>query len=141
MNLEDLCAYITQPEMKKTKKKGQEERESNGSGYPSGLILHSPLASGIRVLRPSWSWWPSSLDIFPVAKAARKVWGGGTKCLVIHGTTDDVVPFGNGKAVYDALPKESRSEPLWIEGVGHCDLEGKREYLPRLLSFLKCEAR
>ena len=116
----------------------------------AGLVLHSPLASGLRVLKPSWRWWPSVLDIFPVAKAAAKLScsssGGGkgaasknTKCLIIHGDADDVVPFGNGKEVFDSLPLEARVEPLWVAGGGHCDLEGKAGFLPRLLKFLKEE--
>ena len=111
----------------------------------AGLILHSPLASGLRVLKPSWRWWPAALDIFPVARAAAKLSSGGggrsTKCLVIHGDADDVVPFGNGRAVFDALPPEARVEPLWVKGGGHCDLEGRAGFLPRLLKFLKDEIR
>ncbi len=30
-----------------------------------GLILHSPLASGVRVLHPDWKRWPACADIFP----------------------------------------------------------------------------
>ena len=118
---------------------------SPGGFAAAGLILHSPLASGLRVLKPTWRWWPSSLDIFPVAKSASKISVGsgtaatGTKCLVIHGDRDDVVPFENGKAVFDALPLESRVEPLWVKGGGHCDLESKGAYLPRLLKFLRDE--
>ena len=38
MNIEDLCAYITQPEMKKTKKKAKKRRkdDKNPSGAPHG---------------------------------------------------------------------------------------------------------
>jgi pimeloyl-ACP methyl ester carboxylesterase len=112
---------------------------SNGLAA-AGLILHSPLASGLRVLKPTWKWWPSALDIFPVAKAASRISADTiTKCLVIHGDRDDVVPFENGKAVFDALPPESRVEPLWVKGGGHCDLESTGGYLPRLLKFLKEE--
>jgi len=116
----------------------------------AGLLLHSPLASGLRVLKPGWRWWPSALDIFPVARAASKMYSSPsssssssssrtTKCLVIHGDADDVVPFENGRAVFDALPPEARVAPLWVSGGGHCDLEGKAVFLPRLLKFLKEE--
>ena len=121
---------------------------SSGGLAAAGLILHSPLASGLRVLKPSWRFWPAALDIFPVARAAAKLsspkGAGGaagrmTKCLVIHGDADDVVPFDNGRAVFDALPAEARVEPLWVRGGGHCDLEGRAGFLPRLLKFLKDE--
>ena len=122
-----------------------EATASSGGLAAAGLILHSPLASGLRVLKPSWRWWPAALDIFPVARAAAKLSSGGggrsTKCLVIHGDADDVVPFGNGRAVFDALPPEARVEPLWVKGGGHCDLEGRAGFLPRLLKFLKDEIR
>ena len=52
-----------------------------------------------------------------------------------------MVPFENGKAVFDALPLEARVAPLWVSGGGHCDLEGRAVFLPRLLKFLKEEIR
>ena len=112
---------------------------SSNSLAAAGLILHSPLASGLRVLKPSGRWWPAALDIFPVARAAAKLVSPKTKCLVIHGDADDVVPFDNGRAVFDALPAEARVEPLWVKGGSHCDLEGHAGFLPRLLKFLKEE--
>jgi hypothetical protein len=31
----------------------------------AGVILHSPLLSGVRVLNPNLRWWPSFADIYP----------------------------------------------------------------------------
>lgn len=31
----------------------------------AGLVLHSPLVSGVRVLHPEWRKWPAWADVFP----------------------------------------------------------------------------
>ena len=38
-----------------------------GSKLPdlAGVVLHSPLMSGVRVLSPTLRWWPSWADVFP----------------------------------------------------------------------------
>ena len=31
----------------------------------AGLVLHSPLVSGVRVLHPEWRHWPAWADVYP----------------------------------------------------------------------------
>ena len=38
-----------------------------------GVVLHSPLASGVRVLSPNLRWWPIWCDIFPNFKLVEKI--------------------------------------------------------------------
>ena len=96
-----------------------------------GVVLHSPLASGLRVLRPAWAWWPPWLDIFPVAAHAKKI---RAPLLVLHGAADAVVPVACGRDVHAAAA--APAAPLFLDGVGHDGIEAAPEYLPRLKAFL-----
>ncbi len=54
-----------------------------GSRVPglAGVILHSPLATGMRVMNPTWTRWPSWLDIFPNVKLVAKI---SAPTLIMH---------------------------------------------------------
>jgi hypothetical protein len=60
-----------------------------GSQQPGvgGVVLHSPLLSGVRVFNPNLRWWPSWADIFPNHLLVKKV---DVPLLVMHGTADEV---------------------------------------------------
>jgi hypothetical protein len=57
----------------------------------AGVILHSPLLSGVRVLNPNLRFWPTWADIFPNHQLITKVQA---PLLVMHGTADEVGRFG-----------------------------------------------
>jgi pimeloyl-ACP methyl ester carboxylesterase len=102
-------------------------------GRVGGLTLHSPLASGVRVLRPAWTWWPAALDVFPNAAHVRDVHA---PTLVLHGDADDVVAFRCGQDVHARARTPSVGGPLWVPGGGHCDLEASPAYVRRLRAFV-----
>lgn len=52
-----------------------------------GVVLHSPLLSGVRVFNPNLRWWPSWADIFPNHLLVKKI---DVPLLVMHGTADEV---------------------------------------------------
>ena len=106
-------------------------------GRVGGLALHSPLASGVRVLRPAWTWWPPGLDVFANAAHVRDVVA---PTLVLHGDADDVVAFKCGLDVHARARTPSAGGPLWVPGGGHCDLEASPGYVRRLRAFV-AEAR
>lgn len=54
-----------------------------------GVVLHSPLLSGVRVFNPNLRWWPSWADIFPNHLLVKKI---DVPLLVMHGTADEVGP-------------------------------------------------
>ena len=62
----------------------------------AGVVLHSPLLSGVRVFNPRLRWWPSWADIFPNHLLIRKV---DVPLLVLHGTADEVCTAAPGWAV------------------------------------------
>ncbi|KAK8553540.1 hypothetical protein V6N13_062342 [Hibiscus sabdariffa] len=78
-----------------------------------GVVLHSAILSGIRVLYPvKMTFW---FDIF-------------------KGTNDETVDWSHGKRLWE-LSKE-KYEPLWVKGGGHCNLESYPEYIQHLNSFI-----
>ncbi|XP_027338940.1 alpha/beta hydrolase domain-containing protein 17C-like [Abrus precatorius] len=94
-----------------------------------GVVLHSAILSGIRVLYPvKMTFW---FDIFKNIDKIRHV---DCPVLVIHGTNDDIVNWSHGKRLWE-LSKE-KYDPLWIKGGGHCNLETFPEYIKHLRTFL-----
>ena len=60
---------------------------------------------------------------------------------VIHGDSDEVVPYSHGKALYDtiSLRRDDCPPPLWIRGAGHNDLEAiaGEEFSRAIAAFLR----
>mmetsp|Transcript_7191 Transcript_7191/g.13332 ORF Transcript_7191/g.13332 Transcript_7191/m.13332 type:complete len:370 (-) Transcript_7191:148-1257(-) len=94
-----------------------------------GLVIHSGMASAIRVLKPSIKRSPW-FDLFRNVDVIRDA-----KCpvFIIHGDADKAVPFSNGKALYDNAPMKIR--PWWVKGGDHNNIEmdHAREYYQRLI--------
>ncbi|KAL5080514.1 hypothetical protein RYX36_008935 [Vicia faba] len=95
-----------------------------------GVVLHSPILSGLRVLYPvKRTYW------FDIYKNIDKV--GMVKCpvLVIHGTADEVVDVSHGKQLWELC--KVKYEPLWVSGGGHCNLELYPEFIKHLKKFVQ----
>ncbi|KAJ8775288.1 hypothetical protein K2173_020292 [Erythroxylum novogranatense] len=93
------------------------------------VVLHSPIASGLRVMYPvKRTYW------FDIYKNVDKIPFVNCPVLVIHGTADDVVDWSHGKQLWD-LCKE-KYEPLWVKGGNHCDLELFPQYIKHLKKFI-----
>lgn len=97
----------------------------------AGVILHSPLMSGMRVAFPETKK-TYCFDVFPSIEKTQKIT---SPVLVIHGTEDEVIDFSHGLAIYEKSPKAV--EPLWVEGAGHNDVELYGQYLERLKQFVQ----
>jgi hypothetical protein len=93
-----------------------------------GVVLVSPIASGLRVLSsdedadccaPSRVF--SACDVFPNYRLATRV---DRPTLVIHGTRDVEVPMFHGAAIADEIDAEATGspEPYWVSGAGHADV-------------------
>uniref|UniRef100_A0A061QKR2 Abhydrolase domain-containing protein fam108c1-like n=1 Tax=Tetraselmis sp. GSL018 TaxID=582737 RepID=A0A061QKR2_9CHLO len=96
-----------------------------------GLILHSPLMSGVRVLSPGLRLWPNWADVYPNLTLMPKV-----KCVttILHGTEDEVIAIEHGYKLHSLCKRPWG--PLWLEGYNHQNLELSPQYLPHLRSFL-----
>uniref|UniRef100_A0A8C4R7C8 palmitoyl-protein hydrolase n=1 Tax=Eptatretus burgeri TaxID=7764 RepID=A0A8C4R7C8_EPTBU len=99
----------------------------------AAVVLHSPLASGLRVLFPSLAR-TYCFDPFPSIEKMGKVL---CPVLVIHGTEDDVVDFSHAVAMYHRC--RHAVHPLWLDGAGHNDIVLHAAYLDRLKRFLAHE--
>ncbi|XP_021731424.1 protein ABHD17B-like [Chenopodium quinoa] len=94
-----------------------------------GVVLHSAILSGMRVLYPlKVTLW---FDIFKNIDKIRHVT---CPVLVIHGTSDEIVDLSHGKRLWE-LSKD-KYEPLWVKGGGHCNLETYPEYIKHLRKFI-----
>ncbi|OAY60433.1 alpha/beta hydrolase domain-containing protein 17B isoform X1 [Manihot esculenta] len=94
-----------------------------------GVVLHSPILSGMRVLYPvKRTYW------FDIYKNIDKIGMVNCPVLIIHGTADEVVDCSHGKQLWE-LCKE-KYEPLWISGGGHCNLELYPEFIKHLKKFV-----
>ncbi|KAA8530593.1 hypothetical protein F0562_005302 [Nyssa sinensis] len=94
-----------------------------------GVVLHSPILSGLRVLHPvKRTYW------FDIYKNIDKIGMVNCPVLVIHGTADEVVDCSHGKQLWE-LCKE-KYEPLWLSGGGHCNLELYPEFIKHLKKFV-----
>ncbi|KXZ53545.1 hypothetical protein GPECTOR_7g995 [Gonium pectorale] len=97
----------------------------------AGVVLHSPLLSGVRVLKPHVRWWPAWADVYPNHTLAPRI---KAPVLLMHGTEDEVIHISCGKRLLELCP--NKATPLWAAGYGHQDLEMCSGYLPTLESYL-----
>ncbi|KAL7064411.1 hypothetical protein AAHC03_04527 [Spirometra sp. Aus1] len=97
----------------------------------AGVILHSALMSGLRVVCPGTTRRFCFDPFTNIDKVARIQ----SPTLVMHGTEDDVIGIHHGQELHARLPYPL--EPLWVEGAGHNDIELFPEYTRRLDKFFK----
>ncbi|KAL2457560.1 alpha/beta-hydrolase superfamily protein [Forsythia ovata] len=94
-----------------------------------GVVLHSPILSGLRVLYPvKRTYW------FDIYKNIDKIGAINCPVLVIHGTADEVVDCSHGKQLWELC--KVKYEPIWINGGGHCNLELYPEFIKHLKKFV-----
>ncbi|MES1909877.1 MAG: hypothetical protein MHM6MM_002564 [Cercozoa sp. M6MM] len=99
----------------------------------AGVILHSPLASGLRVLRSDVKR-DYCCDIFPNHSRVRSV---KSPVFVIHGSNDQQISLEHGQQVFD---NAAVAYGFWnVRGAGHNDIEvvAGDEYWRRVRAFLQ----
>ena len=103
-------------------------------GEVAGLILHSPILSGVRVLSPKRGIL-ACFDIFPNIDRIQRV-----QCpvFVMHGEEDSEVLLAHGTGLHAAVPQKFQTSPWWVPHRGHNDLTlgNEDEYFRRLSVFL-----
>jgi fermentation-respiration switch protein FrsA (DUF1100 family) len=101
-----------------------------------GLILESPFISVAEMARvvmpflPIGTWLRTRYDVEAKIKAVR------VPLLVLHGDRDEIVPFSQGKAVFDAAPQPKKF--FSIAGASHNDtyIVGGESYFQQLGDFV-----
>ena len=100
----------------------------------AGLILHSPILSGVRVLSQKRGIL-ACFDLFPNIDRIQRV-----RCpvFIMHGEDDAEVRLFHGTGLQDAVPNDYKTPPWWVPGRGHNDLTygNEGEYFKRLGDFL-----
>ena len=87
---------------------------ASDDGPVGGLILHAPFMSVYRIVVDTGC--TVYGDRFPNIEYAPMIH---SSVLLIHGTSDQIVPFYHSEKIYQALPPACRAKPLYIEGMGH----------------------
>lgn len=109
--------------------------EDPESGGPvGGVILHAPFLSVYRIVIDTGC--TVYGDKFPNIDQAPHIQ---SPTILVHGTADQIVPFNHSERLFQALPKESRAKPLYIEGMGHNNVHSvvRPMFVARLNEFLE----
>lgn len=99
----------------------------------AGLILHSPMSSGIRILRPQCS--PNfCINCIDPFQNINKIQHVKAPTLILHGCRDNVIPFEHSEKLHQLCANPV--EPLFLSRATHDDVESFPQYIPRLKKFL-----
>jgi fermentation-respiration switch protein FrsA (DUF1100 family) len=105
-----------------------------GDGPVGGLILHAPFLSVFRVvIDPGCTLYGDkfvNVDIMPMVRSPT---------LLIHGTSDQIVPFHHSERLYNAIHKEYQARPLYIDGMSHNNVHAQVRpmFVDRLTDYLR----
>jgi fermentation-respiration switch protein FrsA (DUF1100 family) len=102
-------------------------------GPVGGVILHAPFLSVYRIVVDTGCTmfgdkFPN-IDFAPMIKSP---------VVVVHGTSDQIVPFYHSEKLFEALPPDCRAKPLYIEGMGHNNVHSvvRPMFIERLVEYL-----
>ena len=112
----------------------KDEEVGSAGGSVGGIILHAPFLSVYRVVVDTGCTlygdkFPN-LDVVPLVKSP---------VLLVHGTSDQIVPFHHSERLYEAIPKNCRARPLFIEGMSHNNVHAQVRpmFVERLMEYLE----
>ncbi|MFW9929441.1 MAG: alpha/beta hydrolase, partial [Candidatus Thorarchaeota archaeon] len=112
---------------------------SNDLGNLKGIIFESGFASTYNLLKHFGIHIPAlkPLDISPYSNDTR-IRKFQYPTLVIHGTTDFIIPTSEGELIYKNLPKQIDKKLILIEGATHNNIISfKEEYFEPLCAFIQ----
>ena len=107
-------------------------------GPVGGVILHAPFLSVYRVVIDTGCTvygdkFPN-IDFAPMIKSP---------VILVHGRSDQIVPFHHSERLFTALPPSCQAKPLFIDGMGHNNVhaEVRPMFVERLSDFLSQHIR
>jgi fermentation-respiration switch protein FrsA (DUF1100 family) len=105
-----------------------------GDGPVGGLILHAPFLSVYRVVVDTGCTLYG--DKFPNVDIISMV---RSPTLMVHGTSDQIVPFHHSERLYEAISPQYRARPLYIEGMSHNNVHAqvRRMFIDKLTVYLE----
>ena len=97
------------------------------------VILHSPIASGLRILCPNLQQTPNNdffanIELMPFLRCP---------ILIIHGEQDNVVPISHSRFLM--AKTKTLMMVWWVEGCGHDDIVALKgtEFFKNIRKFLR----
>lgn len=99
----------------------------------AGVVLHSPIMSGMRVLTMNRCL--ACCDIYPnldfIKTATAPV-------FILHGDADKEVSVSHGLGLQEKVPEAHRTRPWWVRDRGHNDVlrDNEEEFFTRMMAFL-----
>lgn len=118
----------------KTALEAASSKQDGNSGPVGGLILHAPFMSVFRVVIDPGCTLPGdkfvNVDVLPMVQSPT---------ILIHGTSDQIVPFHHSERLFEAVPREHRARPLYIEGMSHNNVHAQVRpmFVDRLTDYLR----
>ena len=112
----------------------KDEEVGSLGGCVGGLILHAPFLSVFRVVVDTGCTLPGdkfpNLDVLPMVKSPT---------LLVHGTSDQIVPFHHSERLFEAIPEHCRARPLFIEGMSHNNVHSQVRpmFVDRVVEYLE----
>ncbi|CAG2101480.1 unnamed protein product [Medioppia subpectinata] len=96
-----------------------------------GVILESPIISGLRTMFGDYATRLWSFDPFPNLKKANKIQ---CKVLIFHGTRDELVDIEDAILLYNRCPH--KVDPFWAADMGHNEVKLHPQYYSRINTFI-----
>lgn len=108
-----------------------------------GVILHSPMLSGIKVIdpQPDASCKPSCVwhcfDFYPNYRHMKEI---SCPAFIMHGQKDTIIPFYHGYRLTEAIPEDLRWPGYFPQAAGHNDIIelDTGTYFEKMRDFLRC---
>ena len=99
----------------------------------AGVVLHSPIMSGMRVLTSNRCL--SCCDIYPNVDFIKTA---SAPVFILHGDADREVPVSHGLGLQERVPDTHRTQPWWVRDRGHNDVlrDNEEEFFRRMMAFL-----
>ena len=106
---------------------------TDDDGPVGGVILHAPFLSVYRVVIDTGC--TVYGDKFPNIDFAPMI---NSPVILVHGRSDQIVPFHHSERLFTALSPSCRAKPLFIDGMGHNNVhaEVRPMFVDRLSEFL-----
>ncbi|MDD5770028.1 MAG: alpha/beta hydrolase [Candidatus Gracilibacteria bacterium] len=104
-------------------------------GKVDKLILVSPFTSFLELTKSKYPIFP--ISILLTEKYDSQMWLKDYKndLLIIHGTSDEVIPYSFGEKLYNSLDNKNK-EFFTIKGKGHNDLDDDKSFDEKILDFI-----
>lgn len=141
-NVKDVISYLRENEISNVTVVG----ESIGTGVaayhtslapPEKLLLISPFTDLAEIAREHFWFYPTSLLVNNAFDNVANLNGYNGKVMILHGTTDNIIPHQLGGKLFQAL--EADKDFVSILNAGHNDLFSQQETYEAIQNFLKQE--